>query len=807
MNLANNEIIFSNNEDDGTMDVSSKSGEYMKETTNESIVNSTENTGKDFIRRIVEEDVKNGRNKGKVITRFPPEPNGFLHIGHAKSICLNFGIADEFKSVCHLRFDDTDPTKEDVRYENSIQEDVHWLGFDWQGKLFHASDYFDKMYEYALQLIQNGKAYVCGLNEEETRQYRGTVTSPGIVSPFASKPISEHLELFKAMRAGKFPDGTYVLRARIDMASPNMKMRDPLLYRIRHAHHYMTKDKWCIYPMYDYAHPISDAIEGITHSICTLEFENNRELYDWTLDNIQADFPARPRQYEFARLDLKYTVMSKRKLLQLVENKYVSGWDDPRLPTISGLRRRGCTPESIRKFCELIGVAKANSSVEVSQLEFCIRDDLNTKAPRVMAVFHPLKVIIDNYPVDQVESLEAPYWPHDVPKEGSRVVPFSREIYIEQDDFLENPPKDFFRLSPGREVRLRYGYCITCTRVEKDATGKVIALHCTYDPETLGESPKGRKVKGTIHWVSSDAIQAEVRLYDHLLLEESPGGDGDFLSCLNSHSLEVLKECLLEPSLAQAKAGDRYQFERQGYFFVDPIDSKPSKPVFNRIVSLKDSWTKKSAEEPVAEKVIEKKTVAKEPKTTPQVARVGVVTLSPEQQARSLRYQKEYQLSEEDTLLLVQNGALADFFDQSLTFHHNPKALTNWINNDLLALLKERPLKELSFGPQELAELIALLDQGIISSKTGKDVFALMIEHGENPQKIIDREGLSQISDPSELERVIERVVSSNPKNVELYRAGNERLFGFFVGQIMKETNGRANAELVNQLLKKRLVV
>ncbi len=556
---------------------------------------SSESTGKDFIRRIIDEDVREGKNNGKVITRFPPEPNGFLHIGHAKSICLNFGIADEHKSVCHLRFDDTDPTKEDVRYEESIQEDVHWLGFDWKGKLFHASDYFEKMVEYAIQLIKAKKSYVCGLNEEEIRHYRGTVTTPGQISPFAKQSVEENLNLFHRMRAGEFPDGKYVLRARIDMASPNMKMRDPLLYRIRHAHHYRTQDKWCIYPMYDYAHPISDAIEGITHSICTLEFENNRELYDWVLDNIPTKFPSRPRQYEFARLDLQYTVMSKRKLLQLVEKKYVSGWDDPRLPTIAGLRRRGCTPESIRKFCDLVGVAKSNSSVEMSQFEFCVRDDLNTKAPRVMAVLRPLKVIIDNYPADQVDLIEGSYWPHDIPKQGSRPIPFTREIYIEKDDFLENPPKDFYRLAPGQEVRLRYGYCIRCTHVKKDAaTGEILAVHCTYDPETRsGGTPMGRKVKGTIHWVSSQALCSEVRLYSHLLLDAQIEGDVDFLSRINPQSLEILTDCRLEPSLANAQAGERYQFERQGYFFVDPVDSKPGKLVFNRIVTLKDSWGKK----------------------------------------------------------------------------------------------------------------------------------------------------------------------------------------------------------------------
>ncbi len=553
-----------------------------------------ESPGKDFIRRVIEEDIRKGLDKSKIVTRFPPEPNGFLHIGHAKSICLNFGIAEEYNTVCHLRFDDTDPTKENVEYEEAIQEDVHWLGFDWKGKLFHASDYFEQMYNFATQLIKSGKAYVCGLNEEETRQYRGTVTTAGKISPYAKQTVEENLELFQKMRAGEFPDGAYVLRARIDMASPNMKMRDPLLYRIRHAHHYRTGDAWCIYPMYDYAHPISDAIEGITHSICTLEFENNREIYNWVLDNLKVKFPSRPFQYEFARLDLENTVMSKRKLLQLVENKYVSGWDDPRLPTIAGLRRRGCTPEAIRKFCELVGVAKANSSVEMSQFEFCLRDDLNSKAPRVLAVLKPLRVVIDNWPQNQEELLDASYWPHDIPKTGSRKMPFTRELYIERDDFLENPPKEFFRLAPGREVRLRYGYCVTCTHVEKEANGEIIAVHCTYDPETRsGHAPNGRKVKGTIHWVSASSVPAEVRLYKELLLDSHELSDGDFLSHINPNSLEVLSGCRVEPSLAHAAPGDRYQFERQGYFFVDPVDSKPEKLVFNRIVTLKDSWSKK----------------------------------------------------------------------------------------------------------------------------------------------------------------------------------------------------------------------
>ena len=457
----------------------------------------------DFIREIVAADVAAGAYSGRVMTRFPPEPNGYLHIGHAKSICLNFGVAQDFGGVCNLRFDDTDPETEDLKFVQSIQNDVRWLGFDWDDRLFFASDYYEQLFDYAVQLIRAGKAYVDSLNEEEIRAYRGTVNEPGRESPYRGRSVAENLDLFERMRAGEFPDGAHVLRAKIDMASPNMKMRDPLLYRIRHAHHYRTGDTWSVYPMYDYAHPLSDAIEGVTHSICTLEFENNRDIYDWLLGNTQQ--PPRPRQYEFARLNLDFTVMSKRKLLLLVEEGLVAGWDDPRLPTLAGMRRRGVTPEAIRSFCDRIGVAKANSRVDISLLEHCIRDDLNFRAPRVMGVLRPLKLVVDNYPVEQTEIFNAPYWPRDVPKNASRPVPFSREIYIERDDFMEDPPDDFYRLAPGREVRLRFAYIVKCIDVVKDAAGQVVELHCTYDPDTKGGSaPKGRKkVQGTIHWVSS----------------------------------------------------------------------------------------------------------------------------------------------------------------------------------------------------------------------------------------------------------------------------------------------------------------
>ena len=547
-----------------------------------------------FIRDIVAEDRRQNKNGGRVVTRFPPEPNGYLHIGHAKSICLNFGLAAENNGVCHLRFDDTNPTKEDVEYVESIQEDVRWLGFDWHDKLFYASDYFEQLYQYAVQLIKAGKAYVCSLSPEEMREYRGTLTEPGKDSPYRTRSVAENLDLFERMRAGEFPEGAHTLRAKIDMASGNLNMRDPVMFRILHASHHRTGDKWCIYPMYDYAHCVSDAIEGITHSICTLEFEDHRPLYDWFLDALQT--PCHPQQIEFARLNLSYTLMSKRKLLQLVNQRHVSNWDDPRMPTISGLRRRGYTPESIRAFCERIGVAKRDSVVDIALLEHCLREDLNKRAQRVMAVLRPLRVVIENYPEGQVEEMEAVNNPEDASM-GTRQVPFSRVLYIEREDFREDPPRQFFRLAPGREVRLRYAYYITCTGVVKDErTGEVVELRCTYDPATRGGwAPDGRQVKSTIHWVSAaHAIPAQVRLYDHLFLNPDPGADedgGDLAKSLNPKSLEVLRGCQLEPSLAGATPGSRYQFERQGYFCVD-LDTRPGALVFNRTVTLRDTWAR-----------------------------------------------------------------------------------------------------------------------------------------------------------------------------------------------------------------------
>jgi glutaminyl-tRNA synthetase len=547
-----------------------------------------------FIRDIIEKDIKEGKHGGRVHTRFPPEPNGYLHIGHAKSICLNFGLAAEYGGLCNLRFDDTNPSKEEVEYVDSIMEDVRWLGFDWEDRLFYASDYFEKLYEYALMLIKKGKAYICDLSADQIREYRGTLTEPGRNSPYRERSVEENLDLFERMRKGEFPDGSRTLRAKIDMSSPNLNLRDPVMYRILKASHHRTGDKWCIYATYDWAHGQSDSIEGITHSICTLEFEDHRPLYDWFIEQLGI---FHSRQIEFARLNLSYTVISKRKLLQLVEEGHVTGWDDPRMPTISGLRRRGYTPESIRDFCERIGVAKKESTVDIALLEHCLREDLNRRAQRMMVVLNPVRLIIDNYPEDKVEELDAVNNPEDESM-GTRKILFSRVLYVEREDFRDDPPKKWFRLAPGREVRLKHAYYVTCTDVVKDEqTGEVVELHCIYDPESRGGWTKdNRRVKGTLHWVSAaHAFPVEVRLYDNLFSKEDPGDVGenaDFKANLNPKSLEIVASCQAEPGLKEAKPGDRYQFLRQGYFCVDTLDSKPGRPVFNRTATLRDTWAK-----------------------------------------------------------------------------------------------------------------------------------------------------------------------------------------------------------------------
>ena len=545
-----------------------------------------------FIEDFVEEHNLDGRFGGEVITRFPPEPNGYLHIGHAKSMCLNFGLADKYGGRCHMRFDDTNPAKEEEEYVESILQDVRWLGWDWGEHLYFASDHFDKLHDFAVDLIKKGKAYVDDLDQEQIRKYRGTLTEPGVESPFRDRSVDDNLSLFRGMKEGEFEEGTKVLRAKIDMASGNINMRDPVLYRILKTPHHRTGEEWVIYPMYDFAHGQSDSVEGVTHSICTMEYEDHRPLYDWFLDSLDV---YHPQQIEFARLNLSNTVLSKRKLVQLVREGRVGGWDDPRMPTLAGLRRRGYTPESIRSFCEQVGVAKRQNVIDIAMLEHAVRDDLNRRAPRVLAVLRPLKVVIENYPEGQVEHLDAINNPED-PDAGTRTVPFSRELYVERDDFMEDPPRKFFRLGPGREVRLRYGYFITCTDVIKDETGEVVELRCTYDPETRGgQAPDGRRVRGTIHWVSAEhAVDAEVRLYDHLFTSERPDDDDDFMTTLNPESLEVVPNAKVEPSLADAVPGEKYQFERTGYFAVDP-DSQPGALVFNRTVTLRDSWKKVAA--------------------------------------------------------------------------------------------------------------------------------------------------------------------------------------------------------------------
>ena len=543
-----------------------------------------------FIRTIIEEDLRTGKYGGRVHTRFPPEPNGYLHIGHAKAISINFGLAEDYNGLCNLRFDDTNPAKEEMEYVESMIEDIHWLGYDWGDRLFFASDYFEQLYEWAVQLINQGKAYVDDLSAEEIRAYRGTLTEPGKESPYRDRSVEENLDLFERMRAGEFPEGSRVLRAKIDMSSPNINMRDPVMYRILYESHHRTGDEWCIYPLYDWAHGQSDSIEGITHSLCSLEFENHRPLYNWFLEQLDI---YQPQQIEFARLNLTHTIMHKRKLIRLVEAGHVGGWDDPRMPTLSGMRRRGYTPAAIRNFCDAVGVARSNSVVELAMLEHAVRDDLNRQAPRALAVLDPLRIVIENYPEDQVEEFEVPTYPQDRGSTETRVVPFSRQVYVEREDFMEDAPKKFFRLAPGREVRLLGAYYVTCTGVVKDEAGNVIELRCTYDPESRGgATPDGRKVKGTLHWVSADhAVPAEVRLYDTLFTKEDPEEGGDFMDNLNPDSLQVIPEAMVEPDLASARPGDRFQFMRQGYFVVDP-DSTPEKLVFNRTVSLRDTWAK-----------------------------------------------------------------------------------------------------------------------------------------------------------------------------------------------------------------------
>jgi len=760
---------------------------------------SSKSKNRDFLRKIVEDDLKSGKYS-KIVTRFPPEPNGFPHIGHAKSIVINFGIARDYNGYCNLRMDDTNPTTEETKYVEAIKDAVEWLGFEWSGDVKFASDYFERLYEWAKELIKMKKAYVDSLSEEEIREYRGTITTPGKRSKFANRSVEENLLLFEQMKNGEFEDGTHVLRAKIDMSSPNMKMRDPLLYRIKRATHFRTKNRWAIYPMYDFAHPLSDYIEGVTHSFCTLEFENNRELYDWVIETLNLK-PPRPYQYEFARLNMNYTVMSKRKLLELVEGGFVDGWDDPRMPTIAGLRRRGYTPESILNFCEQIGVAKANSIVDVSQLEFAIRDDLNLKVPRVMCVLDPLKVTIINY--EGEEEIDAPYYPPDVPKEGSRKLPFSKEIYINRDDFSLNPPKGYFRLTPTQPVRLKYAYIISCEEVIKDKSGNVVEIKAKYYPESKSGQDRSKiRVKSAIQWVEAkSAKRVEVRVYDRLFRVENPTSVED----INPNSLKIIRDALIEPSVIENNE-ERFQFEREGYFFKDPIEYTKQNPVFNKIVSLKDSWAKKIKKENAKrdqQKQKAKNKIIKEKKSPTPNPPNSITPMTKAEEELFEKYKKSYKLSGQVATTLARDERLAKFFEETLQEFNSPIAVANMVANEVARELKRK--EKIKFSPKDVAKLLKMVESGKISTKVAKDVFEEIIKTNKDPEEIVKEKNLTQISEPSILAPIIEKIISNNPKSVEKFKNGNEKILGFFIGEVLKATDAKANPKITKELILKYL--
>ena len=770
--------------------------------------------GRDFLRQIIDQDLADGKYGERVVTRFPPEPNGYLHIGHAKSILLNFGISEEYGGQCHLRFDDTNPTTEEPEYVQAIQEDVRWLGFDWGEHLYHAADYFGQMYDHAEALIRKGKAYVDSRTEEAVRESRGTVTRPGTPSPDRDRSVEENLELFRRMRAGDFGDGEHVLRAKIDLASPNMLMRDPILYRIRHARHHRTGDEWCIYPLYDYAHCLGDAIEGVTHSLCTPEFANNRELYDWILDEVGIEEP-RPHQYEFGKGLLDYTITGKRKLLQLVGEGHVEGWDDPRMPTLAAFRRRGVPPEAVLGFWKMVGVARANARIDIGRLEYAIRDELNQTAPRVFAVLDPLKVILTDWPTGRVEELNAPYFPHDVPLEGSRRLDLPGELYIEREDFSEAPPAGFRRLVPGGEVRLRYGCIIRCEQVITDSDGRVVELRCSHDSESWhGTAGKGRKVRGTIHWVSAlHAVPCEIRLYDRLFSVSDPeaaaaarGETGDFTDFLNPESLRIRERALVEPSVLEDPRETRYQFERVGYFWRDPIDDLPDRPVFNRIVTLRDSWARMTSKSEASEADEDGSA-----RPTPVVPGRRP-TLAPEVRARAEEIRTRFGLSEVDAEILGKDPVRIDFLEAAVRAYpaHDEVSdaavrLANWIINDLPRVQGGRALDELPFGPEQLASLVELVAEGVISSRAGGDVLEVLAQKGGEPREIVDRLDLGQMSEAEVLGPLIAEVLEAHSEKVREFRDGKQGLLGFFIGQVMGRTGGKADPEVTGELLRQRL--
>jgi len=777
----------------------------------------------DFIRDMIRADVAARKHGGNVVTRFPPEPNGHLHIGHAKAICVDFGVAKEFGGRCHLRMDDTNPTTENVSYVEAIKRDVKWLGFDWGEHLYFASDYFDRFYELAERLIRLDRAFVDDLPDDEFgASYRGTITEAGKNSPYRTRSVDENLDLFRRMKNGEFKDGEKVLRAKIDMSSPNMKMRDPPLMRIKHAHHYRTEDKWCIYPLYDYAHCLEDSFEGVTHSLCTMEFESARELYDWVIK--ATEVPHVPEQTEFARLNLTYTVMSKRKLLQLVEQKLVSDWDDPRMPTIAGFRRRGYTPESIRDFIGTVGVAKTLSTVDVALLESCARDDLDGRSPRVMTILKPLELVIESFPENEVEELEALYWPpgsearSDIAPalQGARKLPFSRTLFIEADDFAEFPPAGWKRLAPGKRVRLRYGYIVTCTRVEQE-NGQIKRVVCTHDPATRGGVARdGERIDGTIHWVSAAQAQdVEVRIYDRLFTTESPGADetSDWLEELNPSSLTVV-HAKTEPSVVQAKPGDRFQFERVGFFYADP-DSKPGAPVFNRTVPLKDSWAKQTAAKasstsvtapavPNAKRVKAERAVNAERTPADKKPLSAAAPLAPEAQVLV----DTYALTADEARSIAQEPALRLLFDGAMKAtdgKKQAKAVASVLVNDLLGEMRTKKLDEVPFQGGALVELVLLGEDGTISTKQSKDVLAEMIASGQPARAIVEAKGMKQIASADTLGPIVDEVLAANADVVGRYKGGNLNVFGAIVGLVMKQTKGQGNPKVIAELVRAKL--
>jgi glutaminyl-tRNA synthetase len=763
-----------------------------------------------FIADIIEADLRAGRNGGRVVTRFPPEPNGFLHIGHAKSILLNFGLAKAYGGRTHLRFDDTNPVTEDTEYVEAIEHDVRWLGGEWGEHLYYASDYFDRMYACAERLVSDGKAYVDSQSQEQIREGRGSFERPGVNSPFRDRPVAENLALLRRMRGGELPDGACVLRAKIDMSHRNLLMRDPLLYRIRHASHHRTGDRWCTYPMYDFAHPLEDAFEGVTHSICTLEFESNRELYDWVLDTL-GPWDPRPRQYEFARLALGYTVMSKRKLLQLVQEKRVSGWDDPRLPTVAGMRRRGVTPEALREFADLIGVAKNNSLVDIGKLEFAIRADLEQRSPRALAVLAPLPVTITSWPAGKVEELDAPWWPGE-PGRGTRKVPFSGELLVDQDDFALDPPKDWKRLAPGREVRLAGAYVIRCEEAVRGPGGEVIALRCTHDPASLGDGGAGRKVAGAIHWVdAARSVPAEVRLYDRLFAVEQPDAAPSFLDALNPDSLKVARGARTEPALRDAAPGARYQFLRQGYFFADPVDSRPGAPAWNRTIALKDTWAKTQAA-----KAPEPRPAARDrgeaapgtpaaPRKTRAEFRAEARAANPGLLARYAFYLKELGLSQDEADLLTGDVATPAYFDAAVAEKARPATVARWLLNDLAGLAGDRALTALPLPGAAFGRFVALVDAGRLTQGAAKALLADLVATGGEPEARMKALGLEKVEDAGAVDAAVARALAAHAREVERYRAGEKKLLGVLIGAAMKEAGAAADAAAVRKALMERL--